>query len=95
MVMLKSKLVKDKTADDADVPENGTAPAEDVNYRKQFIKYLVDPWAERGEREWQQHIHIFASVKLNEGQKDRKIEQIERQKEKRKNMKRQKDRKKE
>ena len=34
MVMLNSKLVKGKTADEAYVPANGTAPAEDVNYGK-------------------------------------------------------------
>ena len=47
--MLKSKLVKDKTADDADVPENGTAPAEDDKHITTVIKWLVAPWVETGE----------------------------------------------
>ena len=48
--MIKLKLVKDKSVDEAAAAANGNAPAEDENHVTMVLKELVEPRAGRGER---------------------------------------------
>ena len=47
--MIKLKLVKDKSVDEAAAAANGNTPEEDDNHGKMVLEELVDPWAGRGE----------------------------------------------
>ena len=45
--MMKLKLVKYKSVDEASPAENGNSPAQDDNHGTMLLKELVDPWAGR------------------------------------------------
>ena len=50
MAMMKFKLVKGNTADEAYVAENKIVHAGDMNHGTKLIKELVDIWAGKGVR---------------------------------------------
>ena len=47
MMILKLKLVKGKTVDEADIASNLTAPYEYLKHVTTVLKYLVQPWVKR------------------------------------------------
>ena len=48
--MIKLKLVKDKSVDEAAAAANGNTPEEDKNHGTMVLEELVYPWAGRVEK---------------------------------------------
>ena len=50
MVMMKLKLVKVNTTNEADYAANGTAPDRYMNHRIKILKELVETWEGKGDK---------------------------------------------